>query len=64
MRARRKEMKSKVKKITSIMLVFVLIVLSTAVLYGCGDDDNNFETGISGVEPFLLTVEKLFLFKV
>ena len=37
-------MKSKSKKITSIVLVFVLIVLSTAVLYGCVDDDNNFET--------------------
>ena len=37
-------MKSKSKEITSILLVFVLIVLSTAVLYGCGDDDNNFET--------------------
>ena len=37
-------MRSKSKKITSIVLVFVLIVLSTAVLYGCVDDDNNFET--------------------
>ena len=37
-------MKSQSKKITSIVLVFVLIVLSTAVLYGCVDDDNNFET--------------------
>ena len=37
-------MKSQSKKITSILLVFVLIVLSTMVLYGCGDDDNNFET--------------------
>ena len=37
-------MKSKSKEITSIVLVFVLIVLSTAVLYGCVDDDNNFET--------------------
>ncbi len=37
-------MKSQSKKITSILLVFVLIVLSTAVLYGCGDKDNNFES--------------------
>ena len=37
-------MRSKSKKITSILLVFVLIVLSTAVLYGCVDEDNDFET--------------------
>ncbi len=37
-------MKSIAKKITSIVLVFVLILLSTAVLYGCVDEDNNFET--------------------